>query len=257
MRPAFQFYPGDWQRDAALRSCSVGARGLWIEMICVMHQAEPYGVLLINGRPVDTPALSRIVGATTKEVTIWLAELEAAGVFTRIDGAVTSRRMVRDERIRNARASGGKLGGNPALMDKAKVDRKVNLHANLAPTPSSSSSSSTSSNEDVPPGAAGPPAKKPRSATPKPAPMPDGFALSPRVREWAKEHGHGRLDERFDHFVMACQAKGYTYVDWDAGLMKAIRENWAKLSDDAESAGEIYVNGVKQLPVPDWMKSAI
>lgn len=148
MRPAFQFYPGDWQRDAALRSCSVGARGLWIEMICVMHQAEPYGCLLINGRPVDTPALARIVGATAKEVTTWLAELESAGVFTRVDGAITSRRMVRDERIRNARASGGKLGGNPALMDKGKVDRKVNLPANLVPTPSSSSSSSTS--EDPP-----------------------------------------------------------------------------------------------------------
>lgn len=54
-RPAFQFYPGDWQRDAALRSCSVPARGLLIEMICIMHDAEPYGHLRVNGKPITVP----------------------------------------------------------------------------------------------------------------------------------------------------------------------------------------------------------
>jgi hypothetical protein len=44
-RPAFQFYPGDWLRDMALRSCSMEARGLWIEMLCLMHDAVPYGHL--------------------------------------------------------------------------------------------------------------------------------------------------------------------------------------------------------------------
>ncbi len=48
--------------------------------------------------------------------------------------------MIRDEQVRQARASGGKLGGNPALKGK----NKVNLNPNLSPTPSSSSSSSSS-----------------------------------------------------------------------------------------------------------------
>ena len=54
-RPAFQFYPGDWRKDVQLRSCSVAARGLWIDLLCVAHECEPYGHLMINGRPM-TPA---------------------------------------------------------------------------------------------------------------------------------------------------------------------------------------------------------
>jgi hypothetical protein len=147
-RPAFQFYPGDWQRDAALRSCSIGARGLWIEMICIMHQAEPYGRLVVNGRAIDPATLGRMVGAKAGEIVRWQAELEQAGVYDREGDMIVSRRMVRDETVRRLRAEGGKLGGNPALMDNHKdtdkVGDKVNHQPNLTPTPSSSSSSSRS-----------------------------------------------------------------------------------------------------------------
>jgi len=143
-RPSMQFYPGDWQRDAALRSCSVPARGLWLEMICVMHQAEPYGHLVVNGKALTTETLARMVGCSQAECKRWQRELEDAGVFSRVDGVIVSRRMVRDEEIRRLRAEGGKLGGNPNLVGNLnrhdKVDSKVNLPPNLPPTPSSSSS---------------------------------------------------------------------------------------------------------------------
>lgn len=143
-RPAFQFYPADWIKDLGLKACSVGARGLWIEMLCLAHESEKYGYLVINGRPMSDAQIAASARAPTK----FVIELESAGVFSRdATGTVYCRRMVRDERIRNARAEGGKLGGNPALMpdkDNVEVTDKVNLHANLRPTPSSSSSSSTS-----------------------------------------------------------------------------------------------------------------
>lgn len=44
-RPAFQFYPGDWQRDANLRRCSHAARGAWMDVLCLLHDAEEYGIL--------------------------------------------------------------------------------------------------------------------------------------------------------------------------------------------------------------------
>ncbi|HXF65637.1 MAG TPA: hypothetical protein VNK67_02920 [Burkholderiales bacterium] len=122
-------------------------------MICIMHQAEPYGHLVVNGKPIQPAVLARMVGASPKEVEQWTCELEDAGVFDRDEnGTIISRRMVRDERVRRLRAEGGKLGGNPALKDNrkvnpkdgAKVGEKVNLPANLKPTPSSSSSVSTS-----------------------------------------------------------------------------------------------------------------
>jgi hypothetical protein len=127
--PWLKFFPGDWQRDTALRSCPVAARGLWIEMLMVMHQAEPYGHLVVNGKPIQPAVLARMVGASAKEVRHWLSKLEAAGVFDREGNVIVSRRMVRDERIRRLRAEGGKLGGNPALKDIHKGDTKVNHRA--------------------------------------------------------------------------------------------------------------------------------
>lgn len=116
-RPAFQFYPGDWLNDAALRMVSVGARGLWIEMICLMHQGEPYGHLKVNDKVITEVQLTRMVGASHEEVKTWLAELGDAGVMSLTDGGcIYSRRMVRDEELRAIRADGGKQGGNPKLM---------------------------------------------------------------------------------------------------------------------------------------------
>lgn len=170
MRPSMQFYPGDWQRDAALRSCSVGARGLWIEMICVMHQAEPYGYLVVNGKPIAPDTLARMVGCTPAECRKWLAELEEMGVLSRDGDAIFSRRMVKDEHNRKVRADGGKLGGNPKLMDGSKVNHKVNHtpnhtvndDANHAPTIGLTPSSSSSSSLKTPP--------KPPGSVPDPLP---------------------------------------------------------------------------------------
>lgn len=154
-RPAFQFYPADWRKDAAVQSCSLAAQGLWINLMCIAHECEPYGHLVINGKPMQVAQIARLIGIGTKECDSLLTELHGAGVFSISDGVIFSRRMVRDEATRNARAAGGKLGGNPALMRDqgdggvgSKVEGKVNHVPNLVvkvkPTPSSSSSSSPS-----------------------------------------------------------------------------------------------------------------
>lgn len=44
-RPAFQFYPGDWQKNAKLRRCSPAARGVWMDILCLLHDSDEYGVL--------------------------------------------------------------------------------------------------------------------------------------------------------------------------------------------------------------------
>lgn len=145
-RPSFQFYPGDWLNDAALRMVSVGARGLWIDMICLMHQGSDYGYLKVNGKVILNANLARMCGSTLHEVEGWIKELQDAGVFSvDDDGCIFSRRMIRDEQVRQSRASGGIKGGNPALLKKKNEKEKDNLPLNLTPTPSSSSSSSSSS----------------------------------------------------------------------------------------------------------------
>lgn len=65
--------------------------------------------------------------------------------------------------------------------------------------------------------------------------LPEGFALSERVKQWATEKGHIRLDDRFEHFVSSAKAKGYEYADWDEALMNAVRNDWAKLGTSVPS----------------------
>lgn len=81
--PWFKFYPSDWRDDPALRMCSMAARGLWIDMIALMHEATPYGHLLVSSRlPTDTQ-LAALVGTSSEQITEALGELESAGVFSR------------------------------------------------------------------------------------------------------------------------------------------------------------------------------
>ena len=110
-RPAFQFYPADWRKDTALQFCSLAAQGLWINALCIAHECEPYGHLALNGKPMNSAQIGRLVGISGKECDKLLAELIDAGVCSKADdGAVYSRRMVRDEDLRNRRATGGAAG---------------------------------------------------------------------------------------------------------------------------------------------------
>jgi hypothetical protein len=59
--------------------------------------------------------------------------------------------------------------------------------------------------------------------------MPKDFGLSDRVKAWAAEKGYALLDKHLEAFKTKVAAKGYTYVDWDAAFMEAVREDWAKL----------------------------
>lgn len=97
-RPWMKFYPRDWRGDQALRAVSMAARGFWLECLCIMHEANPYGYLLLNGEQLEGGALARMTGASADEVSAWTAELRKAGVLSvSRNGAVFSRRMVKDE----------------------------------------------------------------------------------------------------------------------------------------------------------------
>ncbi|MGU3495914.1 hypothetical protein ACLBXM_17880 [Xanthobacteraceae bacterium A53D] len=126
--PWLKFYPTDWRADPALRMCSVGARGLWMEMLCVMHEASPRGSLLVNGRPVNERQLAGLAGCALDEASSMLAELEEAGVFSReTDGTIFSRRMRRDDEKADRDKANGRKGGNPTLKsDKEGVNPPLN-----------------------------------------------------------------------------------------------------------------------------------
>lgn len=114
--PWMKFHPQDWRADERLRMCSLSARGLWLEMICIMHRAEKYGFLLIAGKaPTDTQ-LAFQVGTTPEQVSQLLAELRAAEVYSATSsGVIYSRRMVRDEKKSRINAKNGKKGGETTV----------------------------------------------------------------------------------------------------------------------------------------------
>lgn len=114
--PWMKFYPSDWRSDPALRMCSIAARGLWAELMCIMHEAEPYGHLLIKGARIPKAKLAILVGISDRECSALLLELEANGVMSRTeDGTIYSRRMVRDAEKSAKDKANGKLGGNPKV----------------------------------------------------------------------------------------------------------------------------------------------
>lgn len=137
--PAIQFYPGDWKKDIGVQSLSFHDRGVWFEILLLMHESEQRGILILNGQAMSEDALSRIIGLDKQNLTTTLTNLLTYGVASRDDatGALMSRRMVRDENLRKVRQESGKLGGNPVLVKQIPTtgDKQI-------PTPSSSSSTS-------------------------------------------------------------------------------------------------------------------
>jgi hypothetical protein len=122
----FQFFGGDWLQDRGVRMIDLEARGLWIDMLCVMSQCSRRGYLEhAPGRPLTTEQLARIVGASPKIIAKLIAAMEQVNIFSRdAAGTIYSRRMVRDEQKRLlCSAAGKKGGGNPTF--RATFDQTI------------------------------------------------------------------------------------------------------------------------------------
>jgi hypothetical protein len=116
--PWFPFYPADWLTDVNLRTCSAAARGIWIDMICVMDKSSRRGYLEVNGFPMDAKAISRNIGESPEDVAAAIAELERAGVLYReASGTMYCKRMVEDTEVRDKARQNGRRGGNPRLVN--------------------------------------------------------------------------------------------------------------------------------------------
>jgi hypothetical protein len=144
--PAFQFYPGDWMKDPALRSVSLEARGLWMDMLCLMHESTRRGYLQHStGKPMSHEQIARMSGCSPEVCARLLEELEETGVFSREnDGTIYSRRMAREalEKDANAERQRRYYDRN---NKKPNGEPNANLTVNLTPTSHTSSSSTSSS----------------------------------------------------------------------------------------------------------------
>lgn len=134
-------------------------RGVWFEILCLMHESEDRGRLVLAGKPIPDEIIAKYLGISRKKLKNSLQILLEFGVAFRDEsGALCNRRMIRDEQIRRMRKEIGGLGGNPIL-----VNQKDNQTANQKGGSSSSFSSSSSTSVN----------KKPASQGGKAAAVPD------------------------------------------------------------------------------------
>lgn len=146
-RPSFQFYPDDWLSDTALRSVSGGARGLWIDLMSLMHTSPRYGYLLArNGKPLTIPVIAKLTGNGAEETAVWIEELTAEKVCDVVKGAIVSRRMVRDEKSRKEYAASK---ANQRESVRKSNNRNKHVLSNVSQMSHLSSSSSSSSSSDT------------------------------------------------------------------------------------------------------------
>jgi 5-methylcytosine-specific restriction endonuclease McrA len=86
-------------------------------MMAIMHEAQPYGHLVIGRKPVkldDVAPLALQVAAPIADVRKAIVELHEAEVFSFTDdGVIWSRRMVRDEAKKKTDKANGDKGGVP------------------------------------------------------------------------------------------------------------------------------------------------
>lgn len=130
--PYLKFFPSDWRTDIPLQMCSLGAQGLWINLLAIMHLAEVEGVLIVKGQVLGTEEIAALIGKPVQEVEEFLKELEDRKVFDRGDrGEIISRRLKRDAELSQARSDAGKIG---AEAKKNKEEGEDLLKQNLSKT---------------------------------------------------------------------------------------------------------------------------
>jgi hypothetical protein len=99
-KPSFQFYPGDWLKDPALRGCEPSTRGIWLDLICFAWNAEDEG--RVHG---TVTRLARQCACTVEEMTAAISDLVETGTAdVSRDGdhvTITCRRVARDLRDRD------------------------------------------------------------------------------------------------------------------------------------------------------------
>ncbi|MDX3877622.1 MAG: hypothetical protein QHC81_03950 [Achromobacter sp.] len=192
-RPSFQFYPGDWTGNSNLRRCTHAEKGAWLDIMCLMHDQEEYGVLRWPMKEIAQAAgcqVALVKGLVAKGVLKGddkvLAEPfvytprsgrkdgEPVTLVTPQDGPIWySSRMVKDEYVRTIRGEGSRFGeGNDAASKAApKQPSKSSPKPPLGDGSSSSSSSSPSGSSVEPNGS-------PDAGASKSEPLPEGLTPS-------------------------------------------------------------------------------
>jgi uncharacterized phage protein (TIGR02220 family) len=95
-KQGFKFYPEAWLDDKKLATCSLSAKGMWVDLLCHMHHGDPYGHLVFNNKVLNKKEIQNLLRITNQEVfdTAW-QELREKGIIQKeqSSGSYYSKRM--------------------------------------------------------------------------------------------------------------------------------------------------------------------
>lgn len=141
-RPSFQFYPADWRGNHKLRRVDFKYRGIWIEVMCLLHDSDEYGILrwsldeVSSAVPCHVNQLQHLIdkgilkgapsGKSSEAVTFVDKKRREHVVLPPQPGPIWfSSRMVIDEYRRQWAARSGRQGGNPALLPEGTENKEL------------------------------------------------------------------------------------------------------------------------------------
>lgn len=119
--PYMPFYVGDWLKAPDIQCLSYELKGLWFEMLCYMWESKERGVLIkANGAPYTIAEVSRLLRLPEVLLKQKLKQLLEFAIYSirESDGAIYSRRMVKDQRIRKIRKKAGSKGGKNSFASR-------------------------------------------------------------------------------------------------------------------------------------------
>ncbi|MFA5321984.1 MAG: hypothetical protein WC373_04865 [Smithella sp.] len=97
--PFIKFYPGDWLKDPQLSFCAPATRGVWIDLICAMHELGRVGELCGTAEQ-----LARVTRCQPADFVQAITDLQTTGAadVTNRNGEITvrNRRMINEEKAR-------------------------------------------------------------------------------------------------------------------------------------------------------------
>ena len=225
--PGFWFFTGDWMKDPELRFCSIFARGLLVDLLCILHEAKEQGYASNpDGSPrTNEQIVDAISGGSREEKLAALGELEQSGVLSRDNrGVLFSRRVARLAEVSKERKQNGSKGGS-----KTSSKRAANTVANLKQTEQQNRGVSVSVSDSVSDSFL---EQQQHTTTGQPASCSEG---PKRQEPWAPDPGHewDRLREAWNATPGVERFEGFQFPRGDLVAARCSDPEWIRMYPDA------------------------
>ena len=170
-RPSFQFYPDDWAGNSNLKRCTRAEKGLWIDLLCLFHDQDEYGVLRWSLKEISTALgckISELRSLAFKGVLKGNDDrLDEAFVYTPRSGRRNGEpvellpkqqgpiwfcsRMVRDEYVRSIRGESSRFASSNHSPKQSPIGSPKPPFGDGSPSPSPSPNDNSLSDSTTPP----------------------------------------------------------------------------------------------------------